>query len=1825
MNAPEKPGASATPHFDEHWLSHASWAQMDEHSGLLRWRVRQGPEQRQWLLVSAGANATQWDQARLDREYAMAPCLDAAWALVPLARLNTVEGPALILDDDGAWPFSSLAMGTLSVEHFLQLAISATATLAQVHRCGIIHRDIRPENLMLADDGGVRLTGFAFAAVQGARVESGLQPADSSLAYISPEQAGRQQNPPCEISDLYALGVTFYQLLAGRLPFSASDPLQWLHKHLAVAPPPLAHWRAGLPTAIEALLASLLAKQPQQRPESAQALEIELRGFLAQWRDSGSIETACPPGQHHATVPTAGVLVGRDTEFAALRKALARLEQAQGGCVLIKGEAGIGKTSLVQHLRRSQPASTLLFANGKCELSRHSLPYGALAAALAALFTGLMGEPPGEVKRWSRRIREAIGTHGHVIARVVPELEWLTGPLQGAVQPPVSEARRHLHGMLQRLLGAIATRQRPLVLFLDDVQWIDQETLAFLHELNAEAFDHLLLIATYRGEDMASTVGLPAFIEHCRRLGPRTLELTLQPLAANDVAALLMAGLDLHPDERVALARRLNLHGNGNPLYVTQAIAVLREASGSGNAHALSPVFTDVAAMMAARLARLPMPTRQMLDRLAILGNHTFAHELAQVSGVPLAQLRQFLLPALNAGLVSEYQERLSFAHDAIWESVRAQIDDSARQAMHLQFALTLLDNRPLAAEAEAVFRIASQVLQADASQLDSRQRLAFIELLLEAARQAKAAAAAPTALRYLRYARHLLAALHPASPKLARSVALLYTRCLILNADYAAAEQGIQQLLSHASAPLERAELYKLKCEICSLRGDYAGAIGTAADGLASLGVHLPTQPTFEQAQQAWQGVQQVLEQRGLKLFDSLPALHDSTLLAVAELLASCVIPGSFIQPNMMLLASSRVIALTLEQGMSAAAVHGLGWLGVAVACHYGNYQQGFDFAAQARLLAEHPAYAASQVSVLVALDQVSPWTQPIPYALECAEAAYRLSLAQGTPSFACYANNHVVSDLIVLGAPIERMLRQIDIGLEMARNLEFEDAQTILYTQALYIRRLAGTVVDSIPIPCPDEMARRVERSSMGPLRFWWELFEGLFSFLQGRLDQAALHLDKAWTLAWAAPVHIHMVDLALFSVLNRAALQTTTGTTQNFDQPMQHLRRWAELNPHYFGDRLALAEGELLRINGHALDAIRQYENAIGKAIQSGAVHIQGLAHEMEYRCLLAEGLQVGAQTHLRLARDCWRRWGASQLADQLEAQHPFLRELPAASAPCLALPAAQQLDMVAITKACQALSREIEPDALIRTLLGNTIMHAGATYAALLLVEDGVLRVEATGRADTDGIDIRLRPPFATADAAPTSLILSVMSQRDSVVTGGAQAQLRFGDDAYLNRIGNASMACVPLLKQNEAIGVLYLENTLTPGVFDSARLDVLELLAAQAAISLSTARLYGDLLAENQRRRSSESTLRRTQALMAIGQAVSRYGTFSWKPGEQQSFWSRRLICELDLPVPPGHDYFLDATVLVHPHDLQRFSSGLAIAAEQHQAFRLEFRTIELGGDSRYLELAGEPDDSGDGFIGVVLDVTARRQAEIALRLARSELERTSQATILGELAASIAHEINQPLASILSNAGASVRWLERPQPAIADALEGLQDILAEGQRAASIVSAMRSLARQAPPQRRPVAIDAVIRHVLNVTQADIQDRHVSVSLDLAPAALVFGDPTQLQQVMHNLITNAVEAMLTLAPNARRLHIETSAVGTHTLVAVEDTGHGVPQDRQQKIFQAFYTTKATGMGMGLAICSSIISAHGGTLRAFQGRSGESLFIFTLPGQPADQNF
>ncbi|MFF7706759.1 AAA family ATPase [Pseudomonas sp. NPDC007930] len=1775
--------AASPASFDAAWLASLAWQPLDEVDRLQRWQLTE-PGGRQWLGVRASDAASAWEHARLDREYSLGPCLAADWALLPVARLNTDAGLLVVFDGAGCQPLSALIHGTLALERFAELALGCCEALAKAHAQGIVHRDLRPAHWLLGADGRVRLAGFAYAHVAGQGHTAPLRLARGSLAYLAPEHAGA----PSPAADLYALGVCFYQWLAGQLPLQAASPEQWLHQHLAVAPAPLLQWRPDLPQALAAVVEQLLAKQPAQRPASAGQL------LTALWPHRAG---CAAPREHTPSTPP--LWVGRQPQLATLQAAGAQWQGGQGGAVLIEGVAGIGKTRLVRHWYQGLGSGPWLLASAKCEQGGHAKPYASLASALGALFNQLASA--NAPQPWRAPLREALASSGGTLTHLLPQLQALCGPLPPG-RPAEGEARRQQLGALKRLLAALARPAHPLLMFLDDAQWLDEETLGLLLELPEAAFGHLLLVLTYRPSALDDGEPLPRLRQHLARLGARCRHLALPPLTPAEINELLAASLPSTPDT-ASLASRLHRQADGNPLYVCQVIDVLRE---SATPLPAVPAFADLPALMHTRLAQLPAEALAPLRALALLADPLPLAALAEACELPEAKLLADLRPAFKAGLLSERQAGLTLAHDAVAEALRAPLSAAEAATLHQRLATNLLRHLPAQAEPAAVFRAASQAARATPPRA-AEQRLAWVALLARASRLAHRSVAPATALDYAKHAQRLNQGLGYTA--LERELALLEARCRVLAADYHGAEQGLRALLASAPAGTANLELYRLRGEIHTLQGDYPGALGVAREGLATLGLVLAEAPSKAEAEQRWQGLCERLGNTPLQRLLALPRARASQALERQALLAVSLIPGSFIAPHWLLYAASELLTQALDDGLSAASVHGLGWLGVAMAEHLGLYAEGREWAECAQQLAERPEYSASAVSVLLALEQVSPWTRPLPRVLGLAEQALQASLAQGAPSFACFANLHVVADQLVMGAPIERMLHQIDTGLAMAGHLEFNDAQAVLFCQARYIRRLAGPIQACVAIPEREALAAQVQASQMGPLKFWWELFEGLFLFLEGQFAAAAERLDAAWGLTWAAPCHIHQIDLALFSVLNRAAMPGPAPAASAFEPGLGRLRQWAALNPAHFADRLALAEAEVLRAQGEPLAALKRFEEAIGHAARCGAVHIQGLAHLLEGRCLAELGLAVGAHTHQRLARDAWRRWGAPVLAEHLEAEHPHLREQPAA-ATALAQP--PERDMLAMLTACQALSREISPQALVNTLLRHAITQAGATDAALVVLSGATPWVQASAHAHGEGIEVQ--QPAASA-AVPLGMVGEAAQRGTPWVLDAHEAFWRYAQCPYLAQLGQGSLACVPLLDQQAVYAVLFLCNRHLPAVFGPAVLDRLALLCNQAAISLANARTYASLLQENQRRRSSEASLRRTQALLAIGQSVSRLGAFNWHYAVEPSFWSERLLGELGLPCEWLSAALDDPLALVHLDDRARVGAALAEACQQPRGLRLELRTLPLADGPRYLELAAEP-EGAEAFVGVVLDISERRRTEHALQGAQAELERNAQATLLGELAASITHEVNQPLASILSNAGASLRWLERPAPDVAEAVEGLRDILAEGQRAAAIINGLRTLARQAPAQLQAVNLAGVTEHVLSLLRGELDEHQVQLTLAVPPQAQVRADALQLQQVLRNLASNALQALKAMPPPLRRLHLQAVALPGQWLVTVEDSGPGIAAADQARVFQAFYSTRPGGMGMGLAICASILAAHGGVLQHTEGRAGQTVFFFTL---------
>jgi PAS domain S-box-containing protein len=548
-----------------------------------------------------------------------------------------------------------------------------------------------------------------------------------------------------------------------------------------------------------------------------------------------------------------------------------------------------------------------------------------------------------------------------------------------------------------------------------------------------------------------------------------------------------------------------------------------------------------------------------------------------------------------------------------------------------------------------------------------------------------------------------------------------------------------------------------------------------------------------------------------------------------------------------------------------------------------------------------------------------------------------------------------------------------------------------------------------------------------------------------------------------------------------------------------------------------------------------------------------------------------------------------------------------------------------DLATVIKIYQAVSGEIVLAKLIETLMVIAVEHAGAERGLLVLPQGDEQRIEAEARADRDMVTVRLLGFPATPSGLPDSILQYVIRTRDSVILDDASAQNPFSEDAYIQQKHARSVLCLPLVRQTKLIGMLYLENNLASHVFTPARIAVLKLLASQAAISIENARLYAELINENRDRQKAENELRRSEASLAQAQQISHTGSWRWNVGTGEVSGSTEYIRIFGLDpatAQPSYAGFMDR---IHPEDRSAFEQAVDQAVRNRSRFQHEIRIILPDGSVSYLQSVGQPDSTEAAsleYVGTVMDITERRHAEEALRNAQAELVRVARLTAMGQLVASIAHEINQPLAAVAASGNACLRWLNREEPNLEATRDAVSRIVRDALRAGDVIRSLRALTKNSGPQLTELDIRDAIEEVLALTRGELQRHGVVLHTDLAAADRpVFGERVQLQQVLLNLITNAADAMSTVKDHSRELTV-CSALSDRggVLVTIQDTGVGLDPTIAQRIFEPFFTTKSDGLGMGLSICRSIIESHGGQLWVSPNMPRGTVFRFTVPGAP-----
>lgn len=514
-----------------------------------------------------------------------------------------------------------------------------------------------------------------------------------------------------------------------------------------------------------------------------------------------------------------------------------------------------------------------------------------------------------------------------------------------------------------------------------------------------------------------------------------------------------------------------------------------------------------------------------------------------------------------------------------------------------------------------------------------------------------------------------------------------------------------------------------------------------------------------------------------------------------------------------------------------------------------------------------------------------------------------------------------------------------------------------------------------------------------------------------------------------------------------------------------------------------------------------------------------------------------------------------------------------------------------------------------DALMRA----AVEYAGAERGLLVLArhEGYWLEAEATTRAGA--VSVSFRNAKLAATDLPESVLRHAVQTKDTVVLPDAVDVSAFSADEYIRAHQPRSILCLPLLKQTGLTGVFYLENELSSSALTPARVAVIKLLATEAAMSLENVHLAGELQEQDRKtRRIIDSALDAVLSIDAAGiitewnaQAETMFG---WKRDEATGRALSGLI------IPSQYRQAHNKGLL---HFLRTGEGPLLNR-------RIEITALRRDGTEFPVEVSIAPYqiEGSWGFSGFVRDITEKKTAEASARRHREvemELAHANRVATMGQLSASIAHEVNQPIGAAVTNAHAAVRWLGATPPNIDEVRQALSRIVSNGNRATEVISRIRAFTKKAPPGKDRLDINAAILEIVALMRSEAKKNGVAVQLHLAEnLPIVRADRVQLQQVILNLIVNAIEAMSTADPESRRLLIG-SAKSESNGVAVEvrDSGPGFSGAIAEQMFQAFYTTKPAGLGMGLSICRSIVEAHGGQLQAAAGHPSGAVFTFTLP--------
>ncbi len=1431
-------------------------------------------------MLRANADA---DVERLRRELEIGRRIPASAAVTPYGLERIGGAFALVLEDFGGTSLQDAMAAPLPVPQFLDLAVRITSCLEQIHAAHVVHKDIKLDNILLnASTGEVKIADFGISAYVDAGHHARARPGfiEGTFAYLAPEQSGRMNRPVDARSDIYSLGVTFYRLLTGVLPFVATDPLEWIHAHLARPPRPPAELDRAIPATLSAIVVKMLAKLPEHRYQTASGLKHDL-ALVQQRHGVGRLGDAFPLGsaddsERFEISPT---VYGRSDETRRLVDALEHVVQSNStSFALVCGPSGIGKSSLVHQLYEPLARERGRFASGKFDQYSRHVPYSAIQRALRDLILQLLTESESSVRTWRESLMTALGSRAALMTDLLPDLVHIIGLQPQLPEVGPAEMKNRFELALQDLMHVLVGPGHPLALFLDDLQWADAASLQFLTTLaKDQRLGSLLIVLAVRDSEVAPEHPFTRTMSSLRELGAQIEEVRLAPLSPDEVARLVADTMRVSQEDAGPLSAVLLEKTDGNPFFAAEFLRALHD---DGLVRFDRPrrcfawdmervrargVSGNVVDLMIERMQRLSGAAQELLKVAACIGNAFDAATLASAAERPRAVLETELQDALRRGMLVYQGDELRFAHDRIQQAAYSLVDERDRAALHLRIGRLLLAATSQEALDDRVFLIVGQ-LNLGVALIDApEERAALSALDARAARKAKASTAYASAERLFAHATALL----PDDAWTTQYATMFGQRreqaeCEYLAGSLERAEQMFTELVDRAASKVDRAAVRALQVKLYQVAGNFAAATRISISSLAELGLFVPDDPARSAllVEQQRRSARARWTNETIAGLVDLPVMQDEETRALIVLLEASGPPFYMVRPDLFPVIVLEMVNLSLTHGNTEESAYAYGVYGLMLAAAFDEVDAGVQFAQLA--IAVNARFDDPRLKGAVLHlqgDHVNFWRNHIATDLPILERGFRACVDGGDLIYSNYIGFQMPWHLLESGAPLSQVEQLCQRFAAFAQKSRYEAVHETIRTELRFLAALQGTATSSTSgtageLGAETDSLAKIEAASFACGVVYFHIMKMILAQLSG--DHGAA-LASAARAEQHLPAALSMPIQSSFFFFHGLALADAHGTMAEAEQTaalaqLQTYRdrfaRFAVHAPENFQHRCALLTAEHAMRSDDPRTALPAFEAAAAGARESGMVHDEAIACERAGRAHLRLGMRESAGMWLGRARELYGKWGAFAHVRRLEAEHEDVN-LRTGTRQTTTDTSTDRLDLLAVVKASQTISEEIELPKLLRTLMGVVIEQAGADTGFLVLARGDELVVQTGASVRDGGPSPYVREPMplvAAAELLPASILVYVKRTREPVILDNGTAPGVFAADVIRVNARPRSILCLPVLRKSSFVGALYLENQSITAAFSAERLSVLHLLAAQIAISIDNSTLYQESLA-----------------------------------------------------------------------------------------------------------------------------------------------------------------------------------------------------------------------------------------------------------------------------------------------------------------------------------------------------------------------------------------